>query len=131
MKRTIRLTESDLQNVIKESVKRILSEGMYDDGGLDFVAGGDGSDFTINEIKELARMLMEHPVEETWKPQYYGFCQVQRVEADQTPGRMSLLSRDPYITYAKTSNNQLFIQIGRKPNTHWLDNDGYTYMAWK
>ncbi len=131
MKKTIKLTESGLRNVIKESVRRILSEGVYGEGGPDFVAGGDGSDFTSNEVKELVQMLIKHPVEEMWKPQYYGFCQVQRVEANQTPGRMSLLSKNPYITYAKSANNQLFIQIGRNPNTNWLDDDGYTYMAWK
>lgn len=131
MKRIIRLTESELHNVIAESVKRIMGESLYDDGGLDFVAGGDGSDFTIEEIKELAKTLLKHPVEEMWKPQYYGFCQVQRVEANQTPGRMSILSRNPEILYAKSSNNQIYIQIGRKPNTNWFEDSGYTYMAWK
>lgn len=108
-----------------------MGESLYDDGGLDFVAGGDGSGFTPEEIKELAFMLLKNPVEEQWKPQYYGFCQVQRVEANQTPGRMSLLSRNPFITYSKDSNGIVYIQIGRKPNTHWLKEDGYTYMAWK
>ena len=34
MKKTIRLTESDLHRVIKESVKRVLNEGEYDSIGV-------------------------------------------------------------------------------------------------
>ena len=40
MKKIVRLTESDLHKIIKESVKRILREGKYDtpNGGIDSYA---------------------------------------------------------------------------------------------
>ena len=133
MKRTIKLTENDLHNIIKESVSRILKEDVYDGQELDFAyGGGDGSAFTPDEIKELAFMLLKNPVEEQWKPQYYGFCTVQRVPANQSSNTHgSILSRNPFITCSRDSNGIVYIQIGRKPNTHWLKEDGYTYMAWK
>lgn len=53
MKKTIRLTESDLHKVIKESVKRILKEGKYTNNivprqGMDFI-DDDGNFVSIPE----------------------------------------------------------------------------------
>ena len=36
-----------------------------------------------------------------------------------------------YDLYKEEINGITLVQIGRKPNTHWLEDSGYTYMAWK
>lgn len=40
MKKVIRLTESDLHRVIKESVKKVLSKDVVKEGAMDWVRGG-------------------------------------------------------------------------------------------
>ena len=54
MKRRIRLTESDLHRIVKESVKRILREGKYDldNGGFDLHASLTDSAFREPETEE-------------------------------------------------------------------------------
>ena len=205
-KKLIRLTESDLHRIVKESVKRILKEENF--GGIPNMVGNhrtskshgcnsadrrkrnsadrrnrmmqkynrfnDGSDnpysdegryychlekepqgigeskyynprtyerdeskeFTHDEIRKLVSILKENPIEEMWKPYDLGWCKVQRVEANQTSGRSYLLSdphdmSSPQDMYSDGNNGTIYLQIGRMPNTHWLDESGYTYMCWK
>ena len=202
-KKLIRLTESDLHRIVKESVNRILNEENF--GGIPNMVGNhrtsksfgcnsadrrkrmmqkrimqkynrfnDGSDnpysdegryyrhletepqgigeskyynprtyerdeskeFTHDEIKELVSILKENPIEEMWKPYDLGWCKVQRVEANQTSGRSYLMSDPHNMTapqdmYSDGNNGTIYLQIGRMPNTHWLDESGYTYMCWK
>ena len=51
-------------------------------------------------------------------------------------GRSYLLSDPHNMTapqdmYSDGNNGTIYLQIGRMPNTHWLDESGYTYMCWK
>ena len=96
----------------------------------------ESKEFTHDEIKKLVSILKERPIEEMWKPYDLGWCKVQRVEANQTSGRSYLISdphnmTDPQDMYSDGNNGTIYLQIGRMPNTHWLDESGYTYMCWK
>lgn len=96
----------------------------------------ESKEFTHDEIKKLVSILKERPIEEMWKPYDLGWCKVQRVEANQTSGRSYLMSDPHNMTapqdmYSDGNNGTIYLQIGRMPNTHWLDESGYTYMCWK
>ena len=96
----------------------------------------ESKEFTHDEIKKLVSILKENPIEEMWKPYDLGWCKVQRVEANQTSGRSYLMSDPHNMTapqdmYSDGNNGTIYLQIGRMPNTHWLDESGYTYMCWK
>ena len=96
----------------------------------------ESKEFTHDEIKKLVSILKERPIEEMWKPYDLGWCKVQRVEANQSSGRSYLISdphnmTDPQDMYSDGNNGTIYLQIGRMPNTHWLDESGYTYMCWK
>lgn len=96
----------------------------------------ESKEFTHDEIKKLVLILKENPIEEMWKPYDLGWCKVQRVEANQTSGRSYLMSDPHNMTapqdmYSDGNNGTIYLQIGRMPNTHWLDESGYTYMCWK
>lgn len=134
MKQIIRLTESDLHNIVKESINRILKEGKYYNPRT--YERDESKEFTNDEIKKLVSILKERPIEEMWKPYDLGWCKIQRVEANQTSGRSYLLSdphdmSSPQDMYSDGNNGTIYLQIGRMPNTHWLDESGYTYMCWK
>lgn len=96
----------------------------------------ESKEFSHDEIKTLVSILKENPIEEMWKPYDLGWCKVQRVEANQTSGRSYLISdphdmTNPQDMYSDGNNGTIYLQIGRMPNTHWLDESGYTYMCWK
>lgn len=96
----------------------------------------ESKEFTHDEIRKLVSILKERPIEEMWKPYDLGWCKVQRVEANQTSGRSYLMSDPHNMTapqdmYSDGNNGTIYLQIGRMPNTHWLDESGYTYMCWK
>lgn len=59
MRQTIRLKESQLKNIIAESVKRILNEGIYDyPDGIDYLILDSENDFDCMQILDnIARML--------------------------------------------------------------------------
>ena len=120
-KQVIRLTESDLHRIVKESVNKILKEGR---------------DFTHDEIKNLVAILKRNPIEEMWKPYDLGWCKVQRVEANQTSGKSYLMSDPHNMTapqdmYSDGNNGEIYLNIGRTHNTYWFDESGHTYMCWK
>lgn len=90
--------------------------------------------FSIEEIKQIVDMLKRNPVQEMWKPVDLGICKVQRVESNQMSGKCSLLSKNDDGTdnlYKMDANGVVLVQIERMPNTGWLDNNGFTFMAWK
>lgn len=129
MRRTIRLSESNLHRIIKESVKKVLREGAYNSRTY---KREREREFSKEEVGQLVSMLSKNPIEQMWKPQNLGFCQIQRVESGDMPtGRHSLLSREPQVTYCEGNNGEIFIQIGKEPNTPWFEEGGYTYMCWK
>lgn len=135
-KKLIRLTESDLHRIVKESVNKILNEGVYYNPRT--YERDKTKEFSHNEIMKLVEILKQNPIEERWKPKDLGFCKVQRVESNQANGKTYLLSpskpydsNKPEDLYTEGHNGTIYLQIGRLPNTHWLDDSGYTYMCWK
>ena len=113
--------EEQLRNIVAESVRRVLREQI--DNCL-----------SLEEVKHLVTLLKRKPLQDMWNPVDCGFCKVQRVEANNMSGRCSLLNRNDDGTddlYKEEINGITLVQIGRKPNTHWLEDSGYTYMAWK
>ena len=121
MKNVIKLNEEQLRNIVAESVRGVLREQI--DNCL-----------SLEEVKHLVTLLKQKPLQDMWKPVDCGFCKVQRVEANNMSGRCSLLNRNDDGTddlYKEEKNGITLVQIGRKPNTHWLEDSGYTYMAWK
>ena len=121
MKNVIKLNEEQLRNIVAESVRGVLREQI--DNCL-----------SLEEVKHLVTLLKRKPLQDMWNPVDYGFCKVQRVEANNMSGRCSLLNRNDDGTddlYKEEINGITLVQIGRKPNTHWLEDSGYTYMAWK
>ena len=133
MKQIVKLNESQFNNlvtkIVKKSVKKVLKE-------VDYSKVERPRDFTHDEILKLVSILKENPIDEMWKPYDLGWCKVQRVEANQAGSRVSLLSKphnisSPEDCYSKGVNGELFLQIGRMPNTHWREESGYTYMCWK
>ena len=98
----------------------------------------ENKEFTHDEIMKLLEILKQNPIEERWKPYDFGFCKVQRVEANNASGTHYLLNPSktydpnrPDDSYCDGNNGTIYLQIGRLPNTHWLDDSGYTYMCWK
>ena len=96
----------------------------------------ESKEFSHDEIKTLVSILKENPIEEMWKPYDLGWCKVQRVEANKASGRSYLISdphdmTNPQDMYSDGNNGTIYLQVGRMPNTHWLDESGYTYMCWK
>ena len=89
--------------------------------------------FEYQEIKEAVKLLMINPIEEMWQPKDLGICKAQRVDCSQMPNRTYLMGKgvdgnDVIYGYGVRS---VYVQMGRKPNTHWLEESGYTYMLWK
>lgn len=116
-----KINESQLRKIVAESVRRVLREQI--DNSL-----------SLEEVKHLVALLKQKPLQDMWKPVDCGFCKVQRVEANNMSGRCSLLNRNDDGTddlYKEEINGITLVQIGRKPNAHWLEDSGYTYMAWK
>lgn len=121
MKNTIKLNETQLRSIVAESVRRVLREQI--DNSL-----------SLEELKHLVTLLKRKPLQDMWNPVDCGFCKVQRVEANNMSGKCSLLNRNDDGTddlYKEGINGITLVQIGRKPNTHRLEDSGYTYMAWK
>ena len=117
----VKINESKLKQIVTESVKRVLKEYM------------DNS-FSHDEIVKLVSILKQNPITEMWKPCNLGFCMVQRIEANHMSGKNYLISQNEDGTdnlYEKEHNGIVLIQIGRTPNTHWLEESGSTYMVWK
>lgn len=89
--------------------------------------------FEYQEIKEAVKLLMVNPIEEKWQPKNLGICKAQRIDCSHMPNRTYLMCKD------KNKNDVLYgygvrcvyVQIGRVPNTHWLEESGNTYMLWK
>lgn len=69
MRRTIRLTESDLHRVIKETVKRILKETTFD--GVGFYVSVDEDIFTPQEINEITSIGEKYGVDYDGMGSYY------------------------------------------------------------
>ncbi len=92
-------------------------------------------EFTAKEIQELTRELKKNPPLEKWEPTDIGPYKVQRISAcDVTSTKLSLLATNEDGTedlYAEEKNGIIFIQTGRKPDTHWLDDSGMSFMCWK
>ncbi len=126
-KQVIRINESQLRQIVSESVKRLLKEGY------DFSKVEKPEDFTYDEILKLVSILKENPINEKWKPCDLGWCKVQRVEASQAGGRVSVIDTSNGLMdcYSKGVTGELFIQIGRQENIPWHVDNGYTYMCWK
>ena len=120
-KNAVKLNESQLRKVVAESVKRVLREQI-------------GNRLSYEEVKRLATLLKQKPLQDMWKPVDCGFCKVQRVETNNMSGKCSLLNRNDDGTddlYKEDINGITLIQVGRIPNISWLDENGCTYMAWK
>lgn len=119
--------ESVVRRAVSEAMRRVVSEAFHG------VKLGDG--FTRDELMELVSTLSSNPIEEMWKPCDLGWCTVQRIESNQVGGRMYRLSVSDVDgsmdLYCEGGNGEVYLQIGRMPNTHWLDEGGYTYMCWK
>ena len=118
MKQRIRLSESTLHRVIKESVRRILNEGEV-------------NRFTHDEILKLVKMLYEKPIEKMYSQVDFGFCVVFRVRNNEVGGgSWSMISENNLFKEDKYTG-ELYLQIGRKPNRYWFEENGYTYVARK
>ena len=133
MKRTIRLRENEFKRIIAESVRKILNEGRYYNPRT--YQREEEYEITKDEKMKIISILQNNPIEEMWKPQDLGFCKVQRINAgDKDGGRCSILSKNQdgsFNTCSDSGNGQIIIEIGRKPNTPWFEDDGYTYLCWK
>ncbi len=87
---------------------------------------------THDEIKAAVKLLKANPIGDYWKPKNIGEFTAQRIEANQLGCRMYLLGQenglDDLYCYG---TGCVYLQLSRVPNTHWLNESGYTYMVWK
>ena len=60
MKRKVRLTESDLHRVIKESVKRVLNENDFKAHGYKCTSNWGGNEIQLDDRGENARIRDSH-----------------------------------------------------------------------
>jgi hypothetical protein len=127
-KQVIRLTESDLHRIIKESVNKMLSENSAYNPRIG--KREKQYEFNRDEINQLVSFLQENPIKDMYKPINLGYCKVQRIPANEVSGRKGMLNDRVLISYGSTDGS-VYLQIDRDINTHWMEESGYTYMAWK
>lgn len=89
-------------------------------------------EITHDEIKKIASILENEPIEEKYKPVDFGFCKIQRINGNELSGRSSILKdENGSITSYCYENGAVILQIGGQSNIPWYEENGYTYMAWK
>ena len=125
---TTKIKESNLHNIIEKSVNKILKENS----AYNPKTGKREKQYEFNrdEINQLVSFLQENPIIDMYKPINLGYCKVQRIPANEVGGRQGMLNDRVLISYGSTDGS-VYLQIDRKPNTHWMEESGYTYMAWK
>lgn len=120
MKKTIRLTESDLHRIVKESVKRILKEDDY------FTPS-----YAYMNAEEIIDRLPSLP-DETLKKIMYGYYDPSYFESDFSDGfdehiEVIEAAKEEYARRHKDYANQLFTQMNKPkyPYTPLHDEDYY------
>ncbi len=126
-KNIVRITESELKQIVNESVKKVLKEACYNPR-----TGKREKQYEFNrdEINQLVSFLQENPITDMYKHINLGYCKVQRIPANEVSERQGILNNRVRISYSDT-DGAVYLQIDRNPNSSWLEESGYTYMAWK
>ena len=84
------------------------------------------------EIIKALNILKKEPIEEYWKPKNIGVCTAQRIESHQVSCPMYLIGQhDGLQDMYCYGIGCIYLQVGRVPNTHWMNESGHTYMLWK
>lgn len=123
----IKLTENKLKQIVAESVMTVLKEAFYNKRNN---KKEKQYEFNREEINQLVSFLQENPITDIYKPINLGYCKVQRIPANEVSGKQGLLNNGVRISYGDT-DGAIYLQIGRTPNSYWLEENGKTYMAWK
>jgi hypothetical protein len=132
-KNVIRINESQLRQIVTESVKKLLKEDY------DFSKVEKPEDFTRDEILKLVSTLEKHPDIKLLEPHDLGWCKLKRIEGNQVSVRWSLIKKSDKNSvgeayYSKGINGELFLKIdmmSETPDTPLFKAGGFTYMCWK
>ena len=87
---------------------------------------------THDEIIEAIEILKANPIEQMWKPKDFGKFEAERIPCDEMSGSSFICNEhDGLQDLYQHELDGVRIQVNRKPNTHWLEESGQTYLVWK